>query len=81
MASHAVGSDGRKHNAAFDLIDEHFENLSSISIIFQKPHDFLILTGSVNIYISLTLKCLVVTKADTFLNKHAAKSCRLFKYV
>ena len=36
---------------AFDLIDEIFENF--ISYIFKEPHDFLIFTGSVTIYISL----------------------------
>ena len=41
-----------KHNA-FDNIDEIFENLNSISNIFQEPLDFLIFTGSVTIYISL----------------------------
>ena len=40
------------NNNAFDIIDENVENLSSILNIFQEPHDFLILTGSVTTYIS-----------------------------
>ena len=36
------GSERRKHNA-FDLIDEIFENLNSISNIFQELHDFFFL--------------------------------------
>ena len=39
-----VGSEIPKHNG-FDL----FENLNSISNIFQETQDFLFLTGSVNI--------------------------------
>ena len=48
----AVCLERRKHNA-FDIVDEIFENLNSISNIFQEPLDFLIFTGSVTIYISL----------------------------
>ena len=51
-ASHAVDSERRKHTA-FNLIDENFENLNYIWNIFQEPHDFLIFTNSVTIYISL----------------------------
>ena len=35
-----------KHNA-FDLIEENFKNLNSISNIFQETHDFLVLMDSV----------------------------------
>ena len=52
MTSRAVGLDRRKHNS-FNLIDKNFENFNSISNIFQEPHDFLIFTSSVTIYISL----------------------------
>ena len=41
-----VGLETPKHNA-LNLIDEDFENLNSISRIFQETHDFLILTDSV----------------------------------
>ena len=37
------GSERCKHNA-FDLIDEIFENLNSISNIFQEPHDSFLQT-------------------------------------
>ena len=35
---------------AFDLTDEIFENLNSISNIFQEPHDFLIFTDLVTVF-------------------------------
>ena len=51
MTSHAVGLDRRKHNS-LDLIDKMFEDLNSIWNISQEPHDFLLFTGTVTIYIS-----------------------------
>ena len=36
---------------AFDLTDEIFENLNSISNIFQEPHDFLIFTDLVSFFL------------------------------
>ena len=51
MTSHAVGLDRRKHNS-LDLIDKMFEDLNSILNISQEPHDFLLFTGSMTIYIS-----------------------------
>ena len=52
MTSRAVGLDRRKHNS-FNLIDKIFEDLNSILNISQEPHDFLIFTGAMTIYISL----------------------------
>ena len=46
--SHALGSERGKQNP-FDVIDKIFENLNSISNIFQDPHDFLIFTELVMI--------------------------------
>ena len=50
MASHAVGLE-RGKQSPFDIIDRIFENLNFILNIFQDPHDFLIFTESVMIYI------------------------------
>ena len=46
VADRFVGWETPKNNV-FDLIGENFENLNSISNIFQKTHDFLVFTNSV----------------------------------
>ena len=50
QANGFFGSEIPKHNA-FDCIDEKFENLNSISNIFQETHDLLVLKDSVIICI------------------------------
>ena len=47
-----VGSEISKHNA-FNLINENFEKLNSISNIFLETRDFLVLTNSIIICIYL----------------------------
>ena len=46
VANRFVGSEIPKHDD-FDFIDESFENLNSISNIFQEARNFLVLTDSV----------------------------------
>ena len=59
-----------KHNA-FNIIDEFFENLNTVSIIFKEPHNFFIFEGSVTTYISLRKSQLKVprkiTRTEVFL--------------
>ena len=50
-ANYFVDSETPKHNA-FDLTDEIFGNLNSISNNFQEKHDFLILKDS-NVILSI----------------------------
>lgn len=38
---------------AFNIIDEIFENLNTVSNIFKESHNFLVFEGSVTTYISL----------------------------
>ena len=46
VADRFVGWETPQNNV-FDLIQEMFENLNSISNIFQKTHDFVVFTNSV----------------------------------
>ena len=51
-ANRFAGSEIPKRNA-FDIIDKNFENLNSISNIFQETNNFLVLTDSAIICIYL----------------------------
>ena len=63
----------------FDLIDEIFENLNSISNIFQKPHDFLIFTSSMTISISFRSNQLKVSFKKTLMYIFLIKGTSILK--